>query len=469
MKKLIRSLWVGASARLVGASARLVGARHRVGARHDPYGLGRLVVLLLTFCLLIGASPALAASDAGGDGQISGQLLDGTNANAPLPGQSVTLQMAQGNSSQDLMTVTTDAQGAFLFSNLSTDKTISYAVFALYQGAQYLSDIITLNNNPTQQVNLTVYEATRSTDKLAILNATALFQEPDILNTKITVSEAFSFKNLDTHTYVGNVASANKSKPDALLFSLPPGAKNLKLQKGFTGYQVIQVDRGFATDAALLPGTNEFAFAFDMPYTSSTYDFNYETFLPTVSLSFFVPPDIHASSRVLTSQGIVNTGNDERPYNLLKASVLPPQKNVDLHLEGLLTQLPSNTPTSFNPLLIWLIVAGIIILAALGILCFFVISVRPRQAQGAAPKNSRQARSRKTSARRSSKKGVADKVHRSNTSTASEREQALLDALLKLDQEYEEGKLSKEVYEERRGKTKARLRSILSEKESSVR
>jgi hypothetical protein len=425
--------------------------------------LSLLVVLLVTFCLLIAASPVLAVRSAGGDGQISGQLLDGTNANAALPGQSVTLQMAQGSNAQDLTTVTTDAQGAFSFSNLSTDKTISYAIFARYQGAQYLSDVITLNNNPTQQVNLTVYEATQSTDKLAIVNATALFHEPNIPQKTITISEAFSFKNLDTHTYVGILDAANKSKPNALLFSLPAGAKNINLQKGFTGYNVVQVDRGFATDAALLPGNNDFAFAFDLPYASSTYDFNYETFLPTVSLSFFVPPDIHASSQVLASQGIVNTGDNQRPYNLLKAAGLPAQKNVDLHLEGLLTQLPSDTATSFNPLLIWLVVAGIVILATLGVVWFVISSRRPRSTKKA---------SGKKSAVKPSHKGsivAADKVKRSEDSIAGEREQALLDALLKLDQEYEAGKLSKEGYEERRKKTKARLRSILSEKESSVR
>ena len=448
MKKLICSLWAG--------------------TRHSPYGLagiilGMLVTLLVTFCLLTQASPALATRNADGDGQISGQLLDGTNANAPLPGQSVTLQMAQGNNSQDLTTVTTDAQGTFSFSNLSTDKTISYAIFASYQGAQYLSDVITLNNNPTQQVNLTVYQATQSTDKLAIVNATILFQEPDIPRKMVALSEAFSFKNLDTHTYVGTLDVANQGKPNALLFSLPAGAQNINLQKGFTGYHVVQVDRGFATNAALLPGSNEFAFTFDMPYNSSTYDFNYETFLPTVSLSFFVPPDIHANSHVLASQGIVNTGDNERPYNLLKATVLPSQKNVDLHLEGLLTQLPSDSATSFNPVLIWLIVAGVIVLATLGIVWFVVSSRRPSK--------SKKDRGKNPPVNRSPKKGVAatNKVNKSGTSTTGEREQALLDALLKLDQEYEAGKLSKEFYEEQRRKTKARLRSILSEKEGSVR
>jgi hypothetical protein len=458
-----------------------------------------LFALLINFCLLSFASPALATPNADTNGQISGQLLDGTNANAPLPGQSVTLQMAQGSNAQDLTTVTTDAQGSFSFSNLSTDKTISYAVFARYQGAQYLSSVITLNNNPTQQVSLTVYEATQSTDKLAIVNATALFHEPDIPNKTITVSEAFSFKNLDTHTYVGALNAEQKGKPNALLFSLPAGVKKINLQEGFTGYKVIQVDRGFATDAALPPGTSEFAFSFDMPYTASTYDFPYETFLPTVSLAFFVPPDIHASSQVLTSRGIVNNKDDNgRPYNLLTATALPSEKKVDLRLEGLLTELPSGSPTSFNPLLLWLIVAGLVILATLGIV-WFVVGSRRGQAQGTAPTSSKKARGRgqaqgtaptdvggqvqgaastnlknargkKPSAKRSQKKEAApvDNLKKPTASTTKDREQALLDALLKLDQDYEAGKLSKEAYEERRGKTKARLRSILSEKESSV-
>jgi len=452
-----RSLWACPTDRLPISQApqRLIELGRPISI------LSLLIALFINFCLLSQVSPALAAQRVDANGQISGQLLDGSNSNAPLPGLSITLQMAQGSDSRDLKTVITDDQGSFTFSNLSTDKTISYAIFARYQGAQYLSDVITLNNNPTPQVNLTVYEATQDTSKLAIVNATALFQEPNIPNKTITVSEAFSFKNLDTHTYVGLLDAANKSKPNALLFSLPAGAKNINLQKGFTGYNVVQVDRGFATDAALLPGNSEFAFSFDMPYTSSTYDFNYETFLPTVALSFFVPPDIHASSQVLTSQGIVNTGDNERPYNLLKATVLPPHKNVDLRLEGLLTRLPSDSATSFNPLLIWLIVGGIVLLATLGIVWFVISSHRPR--------NARKTSRKKSAANTPQKKGAvaANKVSRG--SAPKEREQALLDALLKLDQEYEAGKLSKEVYEERRGKTKARLRSMLSEKESSIR
>src|SRR5437764_9530867 len=55
-----------------------------------------IILLLLTF-------PAHAA--AASTGRIFGQLLDGTNKNAPLAGQTVTLQMAQGNNAKDLASV----------------------------------------------------------------------------------------------------------------------------------------------------------------------------------------------------------------------------------------------------------------------------------------------------------------------------------------------------------------------------
>jgi len=89
-------------------------------------------------------------------GRISGQLINATHKNAPVPNQDVTLQMAQGQTSKDLTTMKTDAQGQFSFSNLATDKTIGYAVYLRFQGAQYTSDILTLDSKPQQQIHLAV-------------------------------------------------------------------------------------------------------------------------------------------------------------------------------------------------------------------------------------------------------------------------------------------------------------------------
>src|SRR6266699_4439349 len=126
--------------------------------------------LFISLALLLFPLPS-SAHAAAGTGRIYGQLLDGTKRNAPLADQSITLQMAQGDTSRDLTSVATDAHGTFSFSGLNTDKTINYALYMLYQGAQYYTDLIDLSTKHIQQINLTVYDATASIANIAIVQA----------------------------------------------------------------------------------------------------------------------------------------------------------------------------------------------------------------------------------------------------------------------------------------------------------
>src|SRR6266700_7769794 len=274
------------------------------------------LVAIACITYFIFSSPSAHAA---GPGRIFGQLLDGTKKNAPVARQSVTLQMAQSNTATDLASVTTDARGSYAFGNLSTAKTISYALYIRYQGAQYNSALITLNTKPVQQVNLTVYQATTSTANMAIVRATVLLHKPDAKKGIIPVSELVIFRNLDLRTYVGSL-DASHGKPNALRFSLPHTARNASLGKGFDGYKAIQVDRGFATDAAVPPGDSQFAFTFDVPYTTSSYDFDYTVVYPTVQLDFLLPSHISATSDNLTSQRPI-TSNQTR-YSLFQANAL---------------------------------------------------------------------------------------------------------------------------------------------------
>ena len=93
----------------------------------------RLLVFLicaLSIFLLFPHTPAIAET-ASGTGQITGQVLDGSQNNAPVHNQSVTLQLAQGNTSRDFITLTTDAQGRYSFNALQSDSTVQYAIYTL--------------------------------------------------------------------------------------------------------------------------------------------------------------------------------------------------------------------------------------------------------------------------------------------------------------------------------------------------
>src|SRR5258707_13524948 len=99
----------------------------------DTLRRGMLLIVLLTTLLFLFPLTASAhtLANGAGTGRIYGQLLDGTKKNAPVAGQSVTLQMAQGNNGSGLTKATTDGKGRYTFRALNPGKTLNYAVYTL--------------------------------------------------------------------------------------------------------------------------------------------------------------------------------------------------------------------------------------------------------------------------------------------------------------------------------------------------
>ena len=149
-----------------------------------------------------------------------------------------------------------------------------------------------------------MYEATTSSAAIATAQAIVVLDVPEKQTGVIIASEYFFFKNSGTRTYVGSLAPGH-GKPNALRFSLPPGARHLSLNTGFDGAQVVLGDRNFATDAALLPGITRFAFSFEIPYITADDDVPYAIVYPTQQLSVLVPADLRASSSTLSSLGLI--------------------------------------------------------------------------------------------------------------------------------------------------------------------
>ena len=451
---------------------------HAVRGHHGA-GLPVLTLALL-FAFILFLFPLSASAHAitnTGTGRIYGQLLDGTKRNVPVAGQIVTLQMAQGDNAHDLTNVTTDAHGMFSFSGLNTDKTINYAVYTLYQRAQYYTGLIDLSTKPVQQINLTIYDATTSVANIAIIQANVLIDKADAQNSLITISENFFFENLGTTTYVGSL-QANGSKPNALRFSLPNNARNLSLRSGFDGYQVIQVDPGFATDAALPPGSSQFAFSFQVPYTTSSFDFRYTIVYPTVNLSLLVPLNIHASSAAMDSQGPFNA--NQRTFQQFNAKKLLADSQIHVQLDGLPVSQPAANPQPLNQNTLWFILALILMLAIVS-LTWFIYRLSRRQTtsgQKQTPQSSQTSRrgGSGVDARRGplgrpssnvdAQRGPLGRPASSSSNDAhpsqKDQQEALLHELLNLDQAYEAGTIKKAEYEERRTRTKAQLRSLMS-------
>src|SRR5215469_16211711 len=71
--------------------------------------LPRLAVALISLAIIAAFLLPIPLARAAAGGRISGRLLDGTKKNVPVVGQSVTLQMAQGNNARDVTSIKTDA------------------------------------------------------------------------------------------------------------------------------------------------------------------------------------------------------------------------------------------------------------------------------------------------------------------------------------------------------------------------
>jgi hypothetical protein len=359
--------------------------------------------------------------------------------------QQVTLQLAENNSARDLITITTDAQGGYTFSALQSEATVQYAIYTFYQGAQYFTDLIDLSKNANQQVNLTVYDATTSTENIAVVQSTILIDKPNTQTGTLTVSEDFFFENLGDTTYVGQV-NASHGKPNALSFSLPPGARLLSLGTGFDGYTGTQVDTGFASNAAVPPGTSRFSFSFQVPYSGTSYHFTYKAIYPTVALSLLTPTNFLTTPQGLTAKGPTNTSSGT--YDMFQTRTLSANKSIEAQLDGLPQRVatPQQQPSSLNPNLLWLVALLIVLLALAGVGGYLYNTRRHRAAAS---------------------RRKASKPTRKNTppkkSAPSRSKEALLQEMLELDQAYEANKLKKAAYQEKRTRLKAQLRELMSE------
>lgn len=259
--------------------------------------------LLLVPCVMLAAAAALAAPatasahgavfTASGTGTMSGTVLNGSRNNAPVAGQTVTLEVYTSHTqTQSAGTATTDAQGHFSFAGLDTSGSSVYQLDVRYDNGDFTTAPLSFDSGAVQPQTITVYDTTTDPSALSVTNTTMLFSSPDTKMGLIPVGVFVTFKNSSHLAFAPPSAPASGGNPMSLLrFALPSGAQDLTLGAGFTGVQVVQVDKGFAALATVPPGTTQFAYAYRLPYTSSEDSFQFKAVYPTAAVTLLVPTD----------------------------------------------------------------------------------------------------------------------------------------------------------------------------------
>jgi hypothetical protein len=246
-----------------------------------------LAALALASALFLVATASVAAAP--NDGTVSGQVVNKTNGGGGTGGASVLL-VAFGRKEQAPLgqqTVQADANGRFAFTGVDRDPNIVYLTVARYQNVNYPSDSpFQLQDQPTAQADITVYDATAVDDgiQLESLNLLVMGAQQGMLQ----CMEMGALVNNGDHTFV-TTDPQDQALANAIKFALPKGALSVQMQAGFSDQDVIPSVSGIQVTSPIPPGRHQFAMSFQLPYSGSDVDVSMQIPYPTSSYSVFLP------------------------------------------------------------------------------------------------------------------------------------------------------------------------------------
>jgi hypothetical protein len=228
----------------------------------------------------------------------------------------------------------------------------------------------------------------------------------------------------------------------AVRFVLPEGAQNLEFQDGTLGERYVQTEDGFGDTIAIRPGagTYEILFAFEMPY-DRRLEMVQPVLLPVGAVVILVPEGgVNINSAMLSDEGLRDVQGVQ--YRLYNGESIPAGQDLRLTLSGRPASGGGFSLVSgdSNSLVIGLGVFGLALLVT-GVWLF--------------------RRSRSTEEETEFEDVIEEDTYPEVVET--ENIDSLMDAIIALDDLYQEGSLPEEAYLKRRAELKARLQAQMQD------
>jgi hypothetical protein len=360
-----------------------------------------------------------------GPASIVGTLVNGTAGASSPAHQPLTLYALTQDGSSILFTrtITSDADGQFVFDQLDPSPTTLYAIQTQYLKAYYTSDALTFaHGGVTLTAPITVYETTTDAAGVSVEQMHMFF---DFAPGSTTVGQLFIVSNSGDRAYIG-------ADGISLHLPLPPGATNVHFQDGELGGRYQSTPDGFADTEAVAPGvgTAQILVSCDLPYDGKKLDVNLPTAYPVKSVNVLVPdPGPKLTSSQLTFAGSRQTqvGNMQ---NYVGGN-LAAGANLALQISGAANTTTTGRIPSGSTSPPWILIASAaLLLAAAGIVAFVWL----RQQREAAEEQGQD--------------------------PAAQREE-LLDAIAELDDDFEAGRVAEVDYRQQRTELKAELVELM--------
>jgi mono/diheme cytochrome c family protein len=326
-------------------------------------------------------------------------------------------------------TTTLEDDGSFIFQDVEVPAGLAFLATIEHAGIVYGSDVVTAEGDPAQvELPIRIFETTTDTSALTVDRLHYLMELAD--DKTLRVVELYVISNNSDRT----VMATEEGKP-VITYSLPADATNLQLQDGELGTRYVKTEDGFGDTVPVRPGQSSYQamFSYELPFDRKL-DLVRTANLPVQAVVILTPE----GSISVKGNGIQDGGARDMQgaqYHLYNGSSLAAGDDLRLSISGGTTAGGAAaflTGGSSGNLLIGLGALGIVLILA-GVWVFW-------RGRPAASGDEKQAEAR----------GAAQ----------LDNPDVIMDAILALDDLYQDGELPEDAYLQRRAELKARLKDV---------
>ncbi len=222
--------------------------------------------LLLAIGPVLSGSTGLPGQPAGGDGTLSGVVVNSSRDDAPVGRAEVVLRIKLEGQFVTLAETTADEQGRFVFRNLLVGQHYDYLPGANCDGIHYPGPHVRLvSSQPHARVKLGVCDSVTHPSPL-VIRRHEIDVRPEPGGLKVT--ESILVANPTSTTYVGQAINAHQgAEPVTLRLNIPSDFERTTFHKEFFGRRFALVDGKLVTSIPWTPGEREVKFTYVLSNT----------------------------------------------------------------------------------------------------------------------------------------------------------------------------------------------------------
>lgn len=374
------------------------------------------------------ALPPTATQTTETGGMVTGLVTNASGGTLPQD-LAVTLRGFDAMQQTFSETTTIAPDGSFVFSDVPMPMQRAFLVTAEYQEVLYGSDVAVVKDGMMAfDLPFDVYESTRDTSVLSIDRLHLFFEFPS--ENVVRVGQLYVISNLSNKTLISSDDSGIVTA-----FSLPEGAGQPQFEDGVLGERYLPIPGGFGDTVQVRPGQGQYQVfvAVDIPY-NRRLDFKQQFLMPVDAILVMLPEgQINLSSPYLQAgaprevQGV--------QYAVFSGDSIEPTQTLEITLNR---RWGAGFSTSTG------IILGTAVLGAALLIAGLWMYRRDQQQPHTA-----------------SALTLADTEDESAEDLNLNTAEALMDAILALDDLYAAGQIPEAVYTTRRARLKARLQEML--------